>query len=43
MPAETLRKRVRQVDADGVLRPDLPTSEDRKEIKALRKEVLELR
>jgi transposase len=40
---ETLRKRVRQAEADGGLRPDLPTTEEREEIKRLRREVFELR
>ena len=43
LPAETLRKRVRRVEADEGLRPDLPSTEEREEIKALRKEVFELR
>jgi transposase len=38
-----LRKRVRQAEADGGLRPDLPSSEEREEIKKLRKENHELR
>jgi len=43
MHPETLRKRLRQAEADGGLRPDLPTSEEREEIKQLRQEVFELR
>ncbi len=43
VPSETLRKHVRRVEADEGLRPDLPTAAEREEIKALRKEVYELR
>lgn len=43
IPSETLRKWVRQQEADQGLRPDLPTATEREEIKDLRKEVYELR
>ena len=43
VPSETLRKHVRRIEADEGRRPDLPTSEEREEIKVLRKEVYELR
>ena len=43
LPSETLRKYVRQVEADEGLRPDLPSAAEREEIKALRKENYELR
>jgi transposase len=41
--AEALRKRVRRAEADGGLRPDLPTTEEREEIRRLRTENHELR
>jgi transposase len=43
VPSETLRKYVRQLEADEGRRPDLPTAQEREEIKELRKEVYELR
>ena len=43
LPAETLRKRVRQAEADEGLRPDLPSTQEREEIKSLKREVTELR
>jgi transposase len=41
--SETLRRRVRQAQADGGFRPDLPTSQEREEIRRLRAENFELR
>ena len=43
VPAETLRRYVRQLEADAGLRAELPTSEEREEIKRLRGENYELR
>ncbi len=43
MHPETLRRRVRQAQADEGLRPDLPTTVEREEIRKLRAEVFELR
>ena len=38
LPSETLRKYVRQMEADEGLRPDLPTAAEREEMKQLRRE-----
>src|SRR4051812_20337065 len=43
LPSETLRKYVRRVEADEGLRPDLLSSQEREEIRKLRKEIAELR
>jgi transposase len=43
VPAETLRKYVRQVEANEGRRNDLLTTEEREEIRRLRKENTELR
>jgi transposase len=43
LPAEVLRKRVRQAEADQGLRADRPTGEEREEIKQLKRENYELR
>ena len=43
LPAEVLRKRVRQAEADQGLRADRPSSEEREEIKRLKRENYELR
>jgi transposase len=43
VPSETLRKYVRQVEANEGRRGDLLTSEEREEIRKLRREVFELR
>jgi transposase len=41
--SEVLRRRVRRAEADRGLRPDLPTTAERDEIRQLRRENFELR
>jgi transposase len=43
LPSETLRKRVRQAEADQGLRPDMPSTVEREQIKDLKRENAELR
>jgi transposase len=43
MHPETLRKRIRQHEADSGKRPDLPTTQEREDIRRLRQENFELR
>jgi transposase len=41
--SETLRRKVRQAEADSGVRPDLPSTAEREEIRKLRAENFELR
>jgi transposase len=43
MHPETLRKKIRQHEADPGKRPDLPTTQEREDIRRLRQENFELR
>ena len=43
MHPETLRKKIRQHEADTGKRPDLPTTQEREDIRRLRQENFELR